>query len=111
MGLRVRLDVLPGQREDHQDAGADECHPSGGRARLGPIGLHLTTCPYVGRDRLCETFENAREPGTAAACPEDEVRGDQIAGRVVEFVGEHPERRLGIPSGTKASDEPADLRR
>ena len=79
--------------------------------RLGPISLHLTTGPYVGSDRLRETFEDAREPGAAAACAEDEVRGDQVAGGVVEFVGERPERRLGVPSGTKAGDEPADLRR
>ena len=111
MAARVRLDVLARQGEDDQDAGADERHPSSGRPRLGPIGLHLTTGPYVGRDRLGETFEDARQSGAAAACAEDEVRGDQVAGGVVEFVGEGPQRRLGVPSGTKTGDEPADLRR
>ncbi len=90
---------------------ADQRHPASGRARLGAVGLDLTASAYVGGDRLREPFEDAGEPGAAPAGAEDEVGGDQVAGGVVELVGERPQRGLGVPPGAEPGDQPGDLAR
>ena len=98
----VRLDVRPGQREDDEHAGADQRDPPRGRSRLGPVGLDLSASAHVGADRLSESFEHARQPGSAATGAEDQVRCDQVAGGVVEFVGECAQRRPRCPTGPGA---------
>ena len=95
----VRLDVVPDSASTTSTLALISGDPPRGRSRLGPVGLDLSASAHVGADRLGESFEDARQPGAAAAGAEDQVRCDQVAGGVVEFVGERAERLLGVPPG------------
>ena len=79
------------------------------RAVARGLARSASTCRRArtsARDRLSEAFEDARQPGSAAAGAQDQVRGDQVAGGVVEFVGECAERLLGVPPCPEPGHEP-----
>ena len=65
--------------------------------------------PDLGGDRVGQPVEHGGQAGAAAAGPEDQGCGDQVAGGVVEVVGERTQRRLGGPPGAQPHDQTIDL--
>ena len=79
------------------------------RAVARGLARSASTCSAgadVGGDRLGQALQDAGQAGAAAAGAQDQVGGDQVAGGVVEFVGEGAQRVLGVPAGAQPGDQP-----
>ena len=82
---------------------------AGGGAGGGAVGVDLAAHGDFGVDGGGEAVQDAGEATAAAVGGQDQRGDDQVAGRVVEVVGERAEGVGGGLAGAEPAGEPADV--
>ena len=78
-----------------------------GFARSASIARRARTSAATDSARLSNTLAT---PAPRRRAPKNQVRRDQVPGRIIQVVGEHPQRLLGRPAGPEPGHQPGYLR-